>query len=129
MRLCRPDFRNLQACRGLPDEEIERLTREVYRRKPKLAYYVLFCLLVLLPVVTFSPRLSAKWFGVEIVWPLIMVALVVGVPVILFERLVIGPMVNQEMLKIVAEQGAGLGGGATPSSGQSNTMDGSPAIV
>ena len=129
MRPCRPDFRNLQACRGLPDEEVERLTREVYRRKPKLAYYLLFCLLVLFPVVIFSPRLLANWFGVEIIWPLIIVGLVVGVPVILFERLVIGPMVNQEMLKIIAEKGAVPAGGSPPPSGQSNTTEGPPAIV
>ena len=105
MKISRPEYRKLQACRGRPDEEVERLTRAVYQRKPKLAYYPFVVLLVLFPAAMLIPRFLAKrFFGDVIIWPLIIVAVVFGVPVILFERLVFLPAVNREMLKLICEE-------------------------
>jgi len=128
MRLSRPLYRNLQACRGLPDEEVERLTREVFKRNPKLAYYELLGCLVLLPAAWWLPRRLAGCFGVEFIWSLIIVAVVIGVPVILFERLVYGPAVNREMERLIAEQAAAATGGHPPLSKESKATEGpSPA--
>jgi hypothetical protein len=105
MRLSRPVYRNLKACRGRSDDEVGRLTREVYQRNPKLAYYPIIAGLVLTPVAILSPRLLETWFEIVKLWSLLIAGAVLGIPMLLFEYLVHFPAVNRAMLRLMAEGG------------------------
>src|SRR5437660_1051229 len=114
MRLDRPVYRRLPACRGRSDEEVDRLTREIHRRRPSLAYYPILALVVLVPIADLSPRLLERWCGVQKPWPLIIAALVFGLPMILFEWRIHFPAVNREMERLIAERGSSADCGESP---------------
>src|SRR5690242_13712010 len=128
MRLSKPVYRNLRACRGRSDDEVERLTREVYQRCPKVAYYPLVAGLILVPIAIVSPRILETWFSVEKPWSLIIAGAIFGVPMILFERTVNFPAVNRAMLRLIAEQGGPPNGGPATPLGNSGVAEGPPSV-
>jgi hypothetical protein len=104
MRLYKPVYSGLPACRGCSDEEVERLTRVVYRRKPRLiifpvVVFILFLISMLLP------RPLSRWTGISMIWTLSVVGLAFGVPIVIYEQRVHRPAVNTEMERILVEQG------------------------
>lgn len=103
MRLDRPIYRGLPACRGRSDEEIDQLTKQVYRRKPRLGVYQLLAWLLLFPLVMWIPRPLAEWLGVDTVWSLLITGIVFFTPIVMYETVIHRPAVNREMEAIIAE--------------------------
>lgn len=104
MRLGRPLYSKLPACRGRSDKEVEELTREVHRRNPRLAYYPLLALIVLVPLADVAPRLLETWWRIEKLWSLLVPGLVIGIPMVLFEWRVHIPAVNRGFEDLIAER-------------------------
>ena len=104
IRLYKPVYGSLPACRGRSDEEVERLTRVVYRRKPRLIIFpVVFFLLFLISMLL--PRPLSRWIGISMIWTLSLVGLAFGVPMVMYEQRVHRPAVDSEMARVLAEQG------------------------
>jgi len=122
MRLSRPIYSGLQACQGRSDEEIERLTRLVYRRKPSLVVFPIVAFVLLLASI-WMPRQLSEWTGMSMVWSLTFTAAALGVPIIVYEQRVHRPEGNREMLRVLAEAGASPNG--YPVEPQSNSAVGS----
>jgi hypothetical protein len=105
MRLARPIYCSLPACRGRSYEEIEELTREVYRRNPRLSFYPLLAVIVLIPLGYLAPRFLEAWWTIEKPWSLLVPGLLIGIPMIVFEWRFHVPAVNREFEKLSAERG------------------------
>jgi len=104
MRLSKPIYAGLPSCRGLPDEEVERLCRLVHRRKPSLMAFP-FGSLALFLIFVGIPRRVSDWLGIRMGWILVL-ALALGIAVLLYEYLVHRPAVDNEIKRILAEQAA-----------------------
>src|ERR1043166_6552258 len=85
MRLSKPLYSGLAACRGCSDEEVERLTRLVYRRKPSLVIFPIIAFLLFL-VSWWIPRRLCGWTGISMVWALVITAAAVGIPIVVYEH-------------------------------------------
>ena len=84
MRLYRPFYCGLPACKGLPDEQVELLTRSVYRRKPGLSIFPVVAFILSLVGMWMVGPLSG-WAGIGMFWAFLIVALAFGVPVVIYE--------------------------------------------
>jgi hypothetical protein len=103
MRIDRPYYRKLPACAGLSYEEIDRLTKEVFRRKPRLLVVRVLAALLEIPVLIWAPRPLGEWLGVSFMWALTITAAVFVIPLWVYETWFHRPRVNAEMEAILAE--------------------------
>jgi hypothetical protein len=118
MRVDRPVYRGLPACRGRSYEEIDQLIKQVYRRKPSLMVYPLLIVFILSPVAMILPKLVAGWLGLDMIWSLLVTGIVFIVPIVLYEWWHHRPAVNKEMEAIIAENAFATNGSpATPPGG------------
>ena len=104
MRINRPIYRSLPVCRGRSDDEIDKLTKQVYRRAPRLILYPLLAAIVCFPIAMWLPRPLAEWVGIDFSWSLLICGVLFGAPMLIYERWLHRPAVNQEMEKLIAEQ-------------------------
>jgi len=102
MRLSKPLYSGLPACRGRSDGEVERLTRLVYRRRPSLLIFPIIAFALFL-VSVWIPRRLSGWTGMSMLWALAITAVVLGIPIIMYEQWVHRPAVNREMGRVLAE--------------------------
>jgi hypothetical protein len=73
------------------------------------------------------PRPLSEWIGVDMVWSLLLTAVVFGTSMLLYER-VHGFAVNKEMQRILSERGAAPNGGPGTSSGEAGATEGPPSV-
>ncbi len=128
MRLARPVYRALPACRGRSYDEIDQLTREVYRRNPRLAVYPMLVGLLVFPVAMWLPRQLAEWLGLKLVWSLSIIGATFGAALFVIERVIHRPAVNREMQAIIAERGTPPNGGPADLLGNSRVSGGPPSV-
>jgi hypothetical protein len=127
MRLSKPLYSGLPACLGRSDEEVERLTRLVYRKRPSLLIFPIIAFLLFL-VSVWIPRRLSGWTGISMLWALVITAAGLGIPIIIYEQWVHRPAVNREMGRVLAEPGASPNGGPAVRSGNSGASGGPPSV-
>lgn len=127
MQLYRPIYGGLPACRGLPDEVVELLTRSVYRRKPSLGVFP-----VVSVILSFSGIWMVGWLsaltGVSTLWAFLIFVVAFVVPVMIYDACVHRPSVNKEMERILAEPCASPNGGPAEPLGNSGAKSGPPSV-
>ena len=127
MRLSRPIYSGLPACRGCSDKEVERLTRLVYRSKPSLVVFPVVILILFL-IGMWLPRPLSEWAGISMLWTLLIPVGAFGVPIVIYEQWVHRPAVNKEMEQVLAEQGTAPNGGPAMPSVNSGASERPPSV-
>jgi len=82
---------------------------------------------ILFFIAMWMPRPLAEWTGISMVWALLIVGVVFGIPMVIFERCVHRLAVNKEMDRILADQGAAPNGGPATPTGNSGVAEGPPS--
>lgn len=108
MKLDHPAYKVLPACRGMTDHQIDALTKEAYKRNPKLKMYPVILWIVLFPIALFADNLLMVAWHLDRIPALLIAAAIFCIPVYLYERLVHRPSVNRLFQEIIAEPSAGL---------------------
>ncbi|SPE55737.1 hypothetical protein SBV1_230017 [Verrucomicrobia bacterium] len=127
MRLSKPLYSGLPACRGRSDEEVERLTRLVYRSRPSLLIFPIIAFVLFL-VSVWIPRRLSGWTGISMLWTLAITGAALGIPITIYEQRVHRPAVNTEMGRVLAEPGAAPNGGSAEPFGSSHVRGGPPSV-
>ncbi|MEI8289729.1 MAG: hypothetical protein WCH99_09660 [Verrucomicrobiota bacterium] len=83
------------------------MTKQVYRRAPRLIIYPILAVIACFPIAMWLPRPLAERVGIDFSWSLLIYGVLFSAPMLIYERWIHRPAVNQEMEKLIAEQKQG----------------------